>query len=713
MEHLKFQQVAESLRQYRRAELKDFENEIGKDPVSKIYVDPLPGDAILNTILSGNTTFLLGRKGTGKSTVFSKAQLLMKEKENIIPIYLDVKSLYDMIPNQQTSEELIKNEEISEGTLRAHILRKSMLGQVISSLLSEIEETCEKMSVWKKITGQKKKYNDLMVNLKKIQEDVKNTKMDVHEFPVLKRITTQIRKKSQIEIAQTTNDKASAQAHYKNGLPSGSATVESTITDFDKSLDDNEIYNEYSDIVYRSFPFNSIIVEIQNLLRECGLSKMVIFLDDFSELNFVDQRLFVDVILSPLNNSSNELIKLKIAGYPGRVYFGKIDPNKVDTLYLDFSELYESVEVQDMERSAIDYTTRLLETRFEVFDAKIEDFFDCSSNEMAEYYKLLFQASFNVPRIIGHLLHHCYLDKVSNGNMINLQSIRLAAKKYFEHTINLYFDKLNRYALEPFENKLDRYNQKALLDTLIREARDTRKKIMSGEVGGKFFSDIANPPTSHFIITPNFSDFFDSLESNFLLSKYKNTRDKNGQLVTVYALFFGLVESERMNWGYPAGREYRNYFVQRCFDYTRATHHYLSNNQTIECDNCRTCYPLDKRDSFEMFHWKCPSCQIGECSVVYIADNFKDEFTELNKDIMLDPIELEILSVLNTEKRLMRAGEISDLIDSTHQMVGRRTSKLQDLGLVEKQRDYQDKTVSKITIRAENLYFKDLNIETM
>lgn len=70
----KFAKIAESLRQYRRAELKDFETEVGSKPVEVLYVDPLQGDAILKSVISSNTTFLLGRKGTGKSTVFAKAQ---------------------------------------------------------------------------------------------------------------------------------------------------------------------------------------------------------------------------------------------------------------------------------------------------------------------------------------------------------------------------------------------------------------------------------------------------------------------------------------------------------------------------------------------------------------------------------------------------------------------------------------------------------------
>ena len=68
----KFSKISESLRQYRRAELRDFERDIGAKPIDQLYVDALPGNAVLNSVLSSNTTFLLGRKGTGKSTVFAK-----------------------------------------------------------------------------------------------------------------------------------------------------------------------------------------------------------------------------------------------------------------------------------------------------------------------------------------------------------------------------------------------------------------------------------------------------------------------------------------------------------------------------------------------------------------------------------------------------------------------------------------------------------------
>ena len=73
------------------------------------------------------------------------------------------------------------------------------------------------------------------------------------------------------------------------------------------------------------------------------------------------------MVLAPLNNSSLDLIKLKIAAYPGRIYYGRIDPSKVDTLHLDFSTLYKAADIQAAEQSAVDYTWRLLQRRFESF----------------------------------------------------------------------------------------------------------------------------------------------------------------------------------------------------------------------------------------------------------------------------------------------------------------------------------------------------------
>ena len=89
MDSAKFGRIAESLRQYRRAELKEFESDVGESPVDSLYVDPLPESAVLNSVLSGNTTFLLGRKGTGKSTIFGRAQSVFRQRKDVLAIYVE------------------------------------------------------------------------------------------------------------------------------------------------------------------------------------------------------------------------------------------------------------------------------------------------------------------------------------------------------------------------------------------------------------------------------------------------------------------------------------------------------------------------------------------------------------------------------------------------------------------------------------------------
>ena len=695
-----FSRIAESLRQYRRAELKDFESEVGNTPIDALYVDPLPGNAILNSVLSGNTTFLLGRKGTGKSTVFAKAQSIIRSQNKLISIYIDVKTLYDIVRSGNISPIEPDTVGIDPGVLQAHLLRKTLLGAILDDILKELKKVCERMSLRERWTGHKKTYQELIENLAALRSDVNTGKLQSLEIPVLQKIATRCKTRAQQESSQGT----SASGGAKASLIGGSIGGDFSISDFDKSLDDQEIYDEYSDVVLKSFPFNNIISEIQDLLMGSGFARLVIFFDDFSELSLTDQKLFVDIILAPLNNSSNESIKLKIAGYPGRVYYGKIDPTKVDTICLDFSALYEAPEIQAMEQAAIDYTTRLLTRRFEAFGENITEYFD-PGNTLEQHMRMVYETTFNVPRLMGSLLHTCYLDRVSKGEKIIPTYLRLAAQKYYQSTIAQYFDRMNRFALEPFENKLDRHNQKELLKTLISEARRVRTGIQSGSVGGQYFKDLRNPPVSHFIVSPKLEKFFQSLESNFFLSKYKDTRDKNGVDVCVYAFYYGLTEADRIAWGYPLGSQYRNYFVQRCFDYTRVIQEYLSRNQTIRCNFCGRSYPLDHQAALELFKWQCPECKEGTCKIVNLSDDFEQEVSQLQEEIMLAEVELNILNVLREENKEMRAGEISSLIDVTYQLVGKRTSKLQDLGLVHKASDANEIMRSKITERALELYF--------
>lgn len=663
-----------------------------------LYTDPLPSNAILEQVLSSNTTFLLGRKGTGKSTIFAEAQSVIRKKGDSLSIYLDVKAIHDLIGNLNVPVNEINN--ISESVLSEHYLRKTFLGEVLSQILSELSDTSKKLNIWEKLKGRKAEMSKAMEQFEGLQKEVRKGKLDSTEIPILQFMSK--KKHDQIKHKEHLDDHCELIGEASNA---GLKVVNGyKINNFEELLSDNEMYQDYSDAVLHSFPFSEILEKIKLYLQKIKMNKLIIFFDDFSEIGYLDQRLFVDVVLSPLNNSSDEKIKIKVAGYPGRVYFGKIDPGKVDIIYLDFYKLYKDADIQTIERRSIEYTKRLLFKRFDAFKLKIEDYFD-SQIDMDEIVRLIFECSFNVPRIMGFILNYCYNDRISQDLRINTTAIKLAAQKYYETVIKQYFERLNRFALEPFERKLDRHIQEELLNTIVAEVRNIRKKIITNEIGGKYFEGINNPPASHFSISRDLENILASLEFNFFITKYHEMRDKDGNEISIYALNYGLCEIENIPWGYPRGRrDDRSYFVQRCFSYNRVLHTFLANHQTITCNECGASFPMDKKEHFEFFKWICPECKTGICKVVNLSEGYYHELEKLNKDLMLEKVELEILEILMSENRFMRANEISSFIDQNYQLIGKRTGKLRDLGLVEKKM-MNNLSMNKITDVAKEMYF--------
>ena len=78
-----FYKAAESLKLFRRADLADPEQ--NSSLIDDLYVDPLPQDTVLQTVLRPSTTFVIGRKGTGKSTVFQRLQSELRRSKHRHP----------------------------------------------------------------------------------------------------------------------------------------------------------------------------------------------------------------------------------------------------------------------------------------------------------------------------------------------------------------------------------------------------------------------------------------------------------------------------------------------------------------------------------------------------------------------------------------------------------------------------------------------------
>lgn len=100
-----FYKAADSLRKYRRAELVD--EETGASLLEQLYCDPLPAHGLSTRLASPNTTLIVGRKGTGKSTVFQKLQFDIRKTNDKLTAYIDIKTVWDSAQVDITLQEKI------------------------------------------------------------------------------------------------------------------------------------------------------------------------------------------------------------------------------------------------------------------------------------------------------------------------------------------------------------------------------------------------------------------------------------------------------------------------------------------------------------------------------------------------------------------------------------------------------------------------------
>jgi thiol-disulfide isomerase/thioredoxin len=409
-------------------------------------------------------------------------------------------------------------------------------------------------------------------------------------------------------------------------------------------------------------------------------------------------QIFVDTILAPLNNWSNELVKFKVAAYPGRIYLGKIDPTKIDEVYLDLFRLYGDQDVGSMEEKATDFTQRLVDSRFKHYVGR--DFATFCDDSEAVFRQLYFASMAN-PRILGHILSNLRDSVTAYDRLIGVKAVQDAAAKYYEEKVQPFFG-VQKFAHESFSERASVFSLKELLEAIVGRARTLREYKDS-----KVTRDIrGRTPSSHFHINASLEAALRTLELNFFITLYYEMKDRDGHKVSVYALNFGLCQKYSIAFGRPSGqREHRLYFVERVFDYTPIVRKFLEQNQEIKCDSCQTIYGVDKLDGLMMYDMLCPSCKKGTCVVVNLSKKYESVIRAVDPNLLLPATELGILETLYTEDRQMVASEIAGELDCSYQLIGKRGRNLADRGLVQRDRNDANRRVFEISEAAKTDYF--------
>ncbi|MBC5836272.1 MarR family transcriptional regulator [Flavobacterium sp. F372] len=671
-----FFEAVESLKKYRRADLID---EKGRNLLKELYTDLLPNDFILQKSLKENTTFLIGRKGTGKSTIFLRLEQELREKKGYLPCYLDVKTIYEA---SQTRLARINEIEklLSAEIIEKYLIERSFIQSILSAIIGEVSKKFDsKIDKLLELIGvtQVESVKEKLAELKNNLED--NKYLEKIEIPILQ--TIKIGQKESSENSKERNISLKgleiSGGIDKEGI-NGSVKTDSGIEWKKTNNNTNENEQNFSNVFLKVFQIKEIIVGIKEALSILKIRHLYILLDDFSEIEDDSIVTFVDVILAPLNNWSDEFIKFKVAAYPNRIYYGKIDPGKVDTINLDFYNLYSEFDRDKMESNAVGFTKKILEKRIEIFvGSEIENYFDTSRNSMEDYYEILFNASMNVPRILGYILSFCYQSRIIYNNKINKTDIENASKKYYEEKISSFFE-TTTHSLISLDEKISALQLKNLLQLFVNKSKDIKRKIISNDLKGSVYLS-KEPYSSHFHFDPRYEDFLKTLELNFFISKYNDLSDKDGTPVSIYSLNYGLCVKENIIWGKPKGRPFRTYFIERPFSYNKIITEFLADAKRIICSNidCKKQFDIQDLKFLEFNNYRCNSCN-SDVIIETLADDITEIINKIDQSKMLPMPEVKILQELQHSETELYAKEIAQEVDYSGQLIGWRAKKLDE-----------------------------------
>ena len=130
-----FYKAADSLKRFKRAEIKD---EQERSLIETLYTDLLPENQVYKMMLSDTTTFLVGRKGTGKSTIILRLESEYRKKDDYLPCYIDTKTVFESTKSDYQNLDYLKGRIPTEA-LEKYLVERSFIQSILKSIVKELE----------------------------------------------------------------------------------------------------------------------------------------------------------------------------------------------------------------------------------------------------------------------------------------------------------------------------------------------------------------------------------------------------------------------------------------------------------------------------------------------------------------------------------------------------------------------------------------------
>lgn len=653
----KFLKFSESLKLVRKANIEDDD---GKSIIDEVYTDLLPKDGILKKINLPKTTIVYGRKGTGKSTIFQRSKRMIEEKKENLAIYIDVYSLFS---NSTPDIPELMNSTIYKEEVKKYLLYSNLLNSIIKETINKLEAELDK-SLKLKI---RELFTDEVRELKKKLQHISNSLDDVfrtYDLSLLK--TSKVEKTDNIKSLKEFN------------LELNPSQIGIKLKDKDESNSSTKKVFDENLLRYLNIK-ESLIDKLSSIKKILDIKHLYIYLDDFSEIEYDAQCLFIDWFVTPLNNQSEDFIKFKIAAYPGRFYHGKLDPGKIDTVNLDFFDAFyayeikrNNVDISTMENLAIDYTKRLLENRIKVYfpDDHWFDFFeDLNENQL---YQLLFEVSLNIPRKIGYILSYCHESCLIHDCKISREQIENAAVRYFREVTEKYFVS-NPHIIRPFDDQISIELQNELIKKIIERQSNLQNEKRNLSIKRKLLT------SSHFTVSKHLTETLNNLELNGYINTYNKIKIKN-EPTTVYSIDYGLSKSWSLIYKRPGNTsEIHNTF----YNLNALIIDFFNTNHIIKCPNSHE-FQYSQLDDMKKYGMKCPIClennEISECKIFAVNKELIEKITKNSKNnTKIQYRHYLVLSTIYLSKKAQSISYLSNSLDLSEEHLIKLIDELIDL----------------------------------
>lgn len=651
-----------------------------------LYEDPFMDGHLLKEAKRPRTAFIEGRRGTGKSSLLQKLQHDLRREKKIITCYLDGQRI---LINANLEHGALQNER-NASFARKVALFDAFLPMFVRELKRELTKR-ERRATTSLFGGSKLTKQQLFERL----DDLTNVSSFVRSVDISGQSRTISSKRFDVI------DEMGLRGGVGVGLDGPSISMSGGKAR--KTISSEEVDGHTQNIM-RTFSIDAFVEPLRKLLQEFGISGVYIFIDDFSEIDSQSAAVLLSEIIYPLEVAADELFTFKIAVYPGEYSIAPLERSRVDVLHLDPYQMYARKTGPAMEAAAADYIGRLLQKRFEYFcgAGAAERFF---ATKFSDVCQLLFEISFCNPRAIGWILSFAVEERLEKSKPLTIGDLKNGSRKYFERLLAPKVSDRRIFSAKVEER--DRiFVAKALLNAFVDEA-----KRLKGYKDSAFFSAVPGAnPTSHFYCFVDCEKHLQFLLDQQVIHFYRYAVDKGGKEVGVFALDYGLCESEGILYGRTGiGQIDKDYFVQRVFNYSDKINTLCGTLEVFCCDKCDETVGLHAESALAMIRFMCPSCRAG--TMHKELRNLPDPALARAESVpKLSNDEFNVLSMLaKSEGKRLSAREIAPAIDISSHHVGHLARRLVEEGYIERSRSIAGRPYQYlITTKAKQQFFPEI-----